>query len=377
MKKIFLIILTPLIFASCSGSEIERLSQQVAEQKLRNEELTNEIDFLRKQVSDREYTISEREIALADKNKEIEALKLSSPHIYFEAHIKGNEHDCKNVTASGNIFIQKFGKEAPNGKRVSQILSGCETKKKIEAYVISGKLSQAKSIAKTVEEQEFYNQKAQEYGRYGKLMGKINEPDGYVIYSILKEDVLAVFNLEKRYDTPLKVKAFEGSEEYRNKLDTLRELKKMILNKRFSIEYKNAFKGSYDMSIGGFKVKFGAAAGFGTYGAKPPRSYNRFYFPDLEFSYEPPYSDYPSVKNTYLIVKIDETLGARIEKNPEQFSLYLHFNIEGTAELPYEYLSIAPGSSGGRYEIQGRVVRTKNSKVEVRQKGKIETTASK
>lgn len=138
---------------------------------------------------------------------------------------------------------------------------------------------------------------------FSNYENEINEPYNW--------DVYGYFNLDEKYNTPLKRKNFEKSIEYNKLLDSLKIIKKQILNKWYNVETGITFGHNYDLDNGvyifnGIKEYNSAIIERGYL------SINGVYFPQLNGYYA--YKSVGFIENVSLRFRCDENLAVKLEE---------------------------------------------------------------
>lgn len=158
---------------------------------------------------------------------------------------------------------------------------------------------------------------------FSNYENEINEP-----YNL---DVYGYFNLDEKYSTPLKRKIFEKSAEYEQLLDSLKTVKKKILNKWYNVETGITFGHNYDLDNGVYILN-----GIKEYNsAIIERGYlaiNGVYFPQLNGYYS--YKSAGFIENVSLRFRCDENLAVKLEDINDVKLVFL-FKVDGVKKIKF------------------------------------------
>ncbi len=375
-KTIFFSVLL-LFFVSCDDpealkKELQALQAKMLILKAEKGNAETEVTKINAQLEEKNMALAQRDLdieaitkELADKNIEIENILKNDPAKFWIEKLQPIITDCYKFEKEADIFVRYFSKDALNYDKVTKNLAYCKRQIQIDALTDKLNFKGAREIAKTPEELDRIQEAKDDFKKFDLLAKKVHDGNANDLYNYLAEDVIASFDLQEKYNTPLKIKTFKATSEYSKKLNKLKELKSLIKKEKYKIEIKGIFDEPYDPKQRGFLIKIGKGFGFTKEEAMPPYSYERFHFPYLEYQQtSSPFGELrPDIQS--LVVKIHEGIATKIEKSPKTFKLFINFNVTGATTVKYKYFNNSQNDSGGLHDIEAKVVSTIDGEYEL------------
>lgn len=345
-----------LLLAKVKIGTLESQNKNLTKQKL---QLEDKINNMNQDFDSMRETIQQ-------KQQQVEEIQATDPTRFWISKLAPNVEDCLKFMEGAQIYIHQFSKNAPHYESVQTILHRCKRETTIKKLVSALKFKKAMKVAITPKEKKLVTFAKQEYAQYGSIMKKVNNGDAASIYEYLKQNVISAYSLEKRYNTPLKVKKFKRTEDYREKFEKLTALKDIIMGKDYSVTIHSAFKKPFDVAHSAFLVQIGRSFGFDMKKAAPPYSYQNFNFPNLEYiSKQGPFGENrPNMQ--FLKIPVPEEVAAKIEKSPKNYACIIHFKVAGTKEMPYKFYDNNKNDHGGLHTILAKLVLTDQVKMYIK-----------
>jgi TonB family protein len=177
------------------------------------------------------------------------------------------------------------------------------------------------------------------------LLGKAKNVESVSFYALDKQDVYSYFELNDKYNSPLKRKVFEQSDEYTIKKDSLRRMKANPTDYVFYLKKDHLFEDArYDPKKGGFELainfRFDNESGnLFIFGNHEPE-YVNIGFKTLPLRIVP--SSIGEV--AYFLFKTDEQTTRELERFKEEnydykwkISAYIFFSLSGTVDRTGKY----------------------------------------
>ena len=186
----------------------------------------------------------------------------------------------------------------------------------------------------------------------------------YTKLDVYDLDVVEYYNLSSQYSTPLKIKVFKKTDEYQEKLDDLKKIKKDLMAKKYYVTITKPFK-EYDLKKGGFKTIIKENMGQGTSKARPPKEIGGVYFGKLPFQYTVKKDVFgeriihKDIKEEYMFFKVKESDAVKIEENYSDIKIYFIFNICSKKEVNYKYNCYR----NGWYKMKEEILQAKATNV--------------
>jgi len=154
------------------------------------------------------------------------------------------------------------------------------------------------------------------------------------IEAIFKYDVIKYFGLEE-YDTPLKIKYYKNTQDYKNKLAVLKEIVVNKGNKYYYTTYHYNFP-QYDIKRRGFY--FYLSRNYSYYGGGFPefeKTVGEIYFKNLSTYKRTGKSGL--IYDEYIYVPMNEESGLNVENNINDTKLYFVFTVDGVINKTLTY----------------------------------------
>lgn len=140
----------------------------------------------------------------------------------------------------------------------------------------------------------------------------------------IKGDIVNYFSLGDRYDTPLKKKKFYETKESWLLADSLKKVKKFVLNKWWKIEVENMGV-EYDLNKEALRIG-GIDACFASTINNKMADFAGVYFPMLNNRIE--FSGFGIIEKMHLDLRISEDNALDIENNSDNLKIFLLFRVK-------------------------------------------------
>jgi len=172
------------------------------------------------------------------------------------------------------------------------------------------------------------------------------------LYDIYRLDVFRYYNLHEEYNTGLKKETFKKTEEYKDKLRELKDIKEEMLNTYYYVVSKGYLAlqslSDYDIKQRGFKLTFRTDVGVSIYDPDSVAGIDDVLFPTL------PAKTYPVkrsgaclIEGAYkkvLFLPMSSEKGLVIENNKEDIQIYMIFKISGVKSVQFRIQSVVDGT---------------------------------
>lgn len=347
-----------LVFNATKGSLRSDKEKALKEKKKiedKNIELLSQIDTLKEN--------------LKEKDNEIKRIKLNDPNIYWTTELKPVFDDCYEFAKRANTYIENFSKKGPHYRnQLSPRLKKCNRENHLNNLLEKLKFNKAKRYAKTKSEKRKVSFWKKEHRKYGKILKRVIKGKSTDLYNFLTENVIMSYKLEKIYDTPLKIKNFKKTQDFKKKLANLKSIRKKILKQKYTITINDAFKEPFNTEQGAFLYKVGKSFGFNRKKGKPPYAFRGFHFPELEYHQKPsPFGENrPNIQ--FLKMVVYKKLAVIVESDPKKYVLLIRFDVTGTKKMAFKFYDNNKNDWGGLHTLEANVVTTNNVELIIKNK---------
>jgi len=148
--------------------------------------------------------------------------------------------------------------------------------------------------------------------------------------NLFKNDVFEYFNLQEKYNSPLKKKIFTRSEEYKTKTKKLKQLRLNTLKSRYYVVSKKV--SNYDIKKSGVYVALGRNSKTFNRTGDAPKTFKYAYFKSLPIESKLLLG---RIRNDRIFIKLSEKAGLEIEENKKSIILVLSFDISKPIKIKY------------------------------------------
>ncbi|HLE09919.1 MAG: hypothetical protein A2504_02880 [Bdellovibrionales bacterium RIFOXYD12_FULL_39_22] len=330
-----------------------------------NEKMKEQVNAINNALAAKDLEIAAAKKEVEDKNLEIENILKEDPAKFWIEKLQPLLTDCYNFEKEADTFVRNFSKEALNYDKVVRNLAYCQRQNKIEELTAKLNFKAARNIAKTPEELAKIQAAKDDFKKYDVLVKNIRTGNALDLYKYLGLDVVGAYNLEDRYNTPLKLQNFKASADFAAKEKILKDLSELIKKEHYRLEIKGIFDLPYNTTHRGFLIKIGKGFGFSLEDARPPYTYNGFHFPYLEYYQTPsPFGSLnPDIQE--LVVKVHPSIAGKIENSPKEYKLYINFYVTGINKVKYKFFNNSKDDNGGLRDTETGVVSTEKGEYEL------------
>lgn len=173
-----------------------------------------------------------------------------------------------------------------------------------------------------------------------KSVASIERLDEYQLYCLFNDDAVGFYDLDSKYPTPLQVKAFVTTDEYKQMLSEMKAYKEQGKTQVFSVSMKDFLRSNlpeYDLAKHGFTFCYPLADVLNLSAEAKP--FARKEFAMFSISALKPYAVKAGTINETecFTIPVPEDKALLIEKLEYQCDMLLLFDFERLAPLPNQY----------------------------------------
>jgi len=197
------------------------------------------------------------------------------------------------------------------------------------------------------------------------------EPD-VLVYSIFDLDVFSYYSITE-YDTELKRAVYKKTNDYKERVGTLKKMKAEMLKTKYYVKLTNItmesnfpLSSDYDLTKKGFLIKLRNSYGVGTLSFVPPKSVMfgtlrnedlYIYFKSLPIKKN---KNFFGTEDDYFFASVNEETGLKMENNKNSIDVYFLFTVTGKEKVFSKFLEM---NSGLFYDMDILLLKSENVRV--------------